>query len=81
MKGRVIRLKMINAPICPSWHLELICPAGTRTDMLPTSGIKLPFALSPEAPGKVSFPAASTALTSKNPQGSSVWAHLRAQHI
>lgn len=67
MKGRVIRLKMINAPFCPSWHLEHICPAGTRTDMVPASGIKLPFALSPEAAGKGSFPAASTASSSNPP--------------
>lgn len=31
MKGNVIRLKMINAPICQSRHLEPICSTGART--------------------------------------------------
>lgn len=58
-----------------------ICPAGTRTDMLPTTGIKLPFAPSSETPGKISFPSVGTALSSKTSQGTSVWAHLGAQHV
>lgn len=50
--GGVIRLRMINAPFCQPWHLEHICPAGTRAYMLRASGIKLPFISSPEAEGK-----------------------------
>ncbi|KAK9529403.1 hypothetical protein VZT92_013497 [Zoarces viviparus] len=67
---------MMNAPLGPSWHLEHICPAGTRTDMVHASGIKLPLALSPEAAGKGSFLAVSTAPASNTPQGNAVWAHL-----
>lgn len=53
MKGNVIRLKMINAPICQSRHLEPICSTGAWTDMPQTSGIKLLFILSAEAPGEI----------------------------
>lgn len=81
MKGKVIRLKMINAPFCPSWHLEHICPSGTRTDMVPASGIKLPFAPSPETAGKGSISVAGTLPPQNHPQGKAAWAHLGAQHI
>lgn len=69
--SKIIRLKMINAPFCPSWHLEHICPAGTRTDTVAASGIKPPFALRllqpPEAAGKGSCPAVRAVLLSSHP--------------
>lgn len=41
--ARIIKLKMIYAPFCPSWHLEHICSSGTRTDMAPASGTEPAF--------------------------------------
>ena len=51
MSGRVMELKMINAPFCPSWHLEHICSSGIRTDMASASGTEPPFA-PPQTPSR-----------------------------